>query len=83
MLSVACITDSSRLLADLKLCVYRPSRLGIALSRNYLQINGQGESISGVSGKQAAAPKASIHRPIVKVDALITITHAGGSRFAR
>jgi len=61
MLSTTCITDISRLLADLSLWNYYPDQLGIPFSRNYLQISRKGEISPGVSGKQAKSPKASFH----------------------
>jgi hypothetical protein len=61
LLSTTCITDFSRLLADLSLWNYYPNQLGIAIPRNYLQIRRKGFFSPGVSGKQAEKPKASFH----------------------
>ena len=54
-LSTTCITDPSRLLADLSLRNYHPDQLRIAFPPNYPQT--KGESPPGVSGKQAEKPK--------------------------
>ena len=61
VLSTTCITDFSRLLADLSLWDYSPNQLGITFPRNYLQINRKGKKFLGVSGKQAEKPKVSFH----------------------
>jgi hypothetical protein len=59
VLSTTCITDFSRLLADLSLWNYYPNQLGIAFPRNSLQISRQGKISPVVSAEK---PKASFHR---------------------
>jgi hypothetical protein len=56
-LSTTCITDFSRLLADLSLWNYYPDQLRIALPPNNPHVRRKGEIPPAVSGKQAENPK--------------------------